>query len=236
MGVQSDMEIIQMVGIQRKYLDTLMISLQECHVAWLQMLQTVNTQQRKLFLQNIEKYIVLSSIMNYSICMYLQHLDKVIARHHDLDIVQQCISILLWSTIHWYCKERNIFSQKAALDYLAAKIKVKPGRQKATKQHHDNTCVRSLPFPPSKPSRVDLFIFIYILLCLYNIFGCLWLAWLASVVEQSFLLHSWGFERRRQQDPMDLIHRQVRNVPFCRLHSMNCTKHPLRFRWALENE
>jgi len=71
MGVQSDMEIIQMVGIQRKYLDTLMISLQECH-------------------------------------------------------------------------ERNIFSQKAALDYLAAKIKVKP-----------------------------------------------------------------GFERRRQQDPMDLIHRQV---------------------------
>lgn len=68
MGVQSDMEIIQMVGIQRKYLDTLMISLQECHVAWLQMLQTVNTQQRKLFLQNIEKYIVLSSIMNYSIC------------------------------------------------------------------------------------------------------------------------------------------------------------------------
>ena len=34
MGAQSDMEIIQMVGIQRKYLDTLMISLQECHVAW----------------------------------------------------------------------------------------------------------------------------------------------------------------------------------------------------------
>ena len=34
MGVQSDMEIVQMVGIERKYLDTLMISLQECHDAW----------------------------------------------------------------------------------------------------------------------------------------------------------------------------------------------------------
>jgi len=49
MGVQSDMEIIQMVGIQRKYLDTLMISLQECHVAWLQMLHTVNTAEKSMF-------------------------------------------------------------------------------------------------------------------------------------------------------------------------------------------
>eukprot|EP00930_Biecheleria_cincta_P046228 TRINITY_DN31884_c0_g1_i1.p1 TRINITY_DN31884_c0_g1~~TRINITY_DN31884_c0_g1_i1.p1 ORF type:complete len:1203 (-),score=178.11 TRINITY_DN31884_c0_g1_i1:56-3379(-) len=31
MGVQSDMEIIQMVGIERKYIETLMISLQELH-------------------------------------------------------------------------------------------------------------------------------------------------------------------------------------------------------------
>ena len=36
MGVQSDMEIVQMVGIQRKYLETLMISLQECHAARLE--------------------------------------------------------------------------------------------------------------------------------------------------------------------------------------------------------
>ncbi|CAE7215078.1 rpc2 [Symbiodinium natans] len=61
MGVQSDMEIIQMVGIQRKYLDTLMISLQECH-------------------------------------------------------------------------EKNVFSQKAALDYLSTKIKVKPGQERRQKQ------------------------------------------------------------------------------------------------------
>eukprot|EP00437_Effrenium_voratum_P024501 CAMPEP_0181418476 /NCGR_PEP_ID=MMETSP1110-20121109/11580_1 /TAXON_ID=174948 /ORGANISM="Symbiodinium sp., Strain CCMP421" /LENGTH=1160 /DNA_ID=CAMNT_0023541467 /DNA_START=61 /DNA_END=3540 /DNA_ORIENTATION=+ len=61
MGVQSDMEIVQMVGIERKYLDTLMISLQECH-------------------------------------------------------------------------ERNIFSQKAALDYLAAKIKVRPGQERRRKE------------------------------------------------------------------------------------------------------
>eukprot|EP00913_Durusdinium_trenchii_P030439 g28514.t1 len=61
MGVQSDMEIVQMVGIQRKYLDTLMITLQECH-------------------------------------------------------------------------ERHIFSQKAALDFLAAKIKVKPGQERRRQQ------------------------------------------------------------------------------------------------------
>ncbi|CAJ1354870.1 unnamed protein product [Effrenium voratum] len=61
MGVQSDMEIVQMVGIERKYLDTLMISLQECH-------------------------------------------------------------------------DRNIFSQKAALDYLAAKIKVRPGQERRRKE------------------------------------------------------------------------------------------------------
>ena len=40
MGVQSDMEIVQMVGIQRKYLDTLMISLQECHAARLKVLES----------------------------------------------------------------------------------------------------------------------------------------------------------------------------------------------------
>ncbi|CAE7731020.1 rpc2, partial [Symbiodinium necroappetens] len=57
MGAQSDMEIIQMVGIQRKYLDTLMISLQECH-------------------------------------------------------------------------EKNVFSQKSALDFLSTKIKIKPGQER----------------------------------------------------------------------------------------------------------
>ena len=42
MGVQSDMEIVQMVGIQRKYLETLMISLQECHAARLEMFVGIN--------------------------------------------------------------------------------------------------------------------------------------------------------------------------------------------------
>lgn len=59
MGVQSDMEIIQMVGIQRKYLDTLMHSLQDVH-------------------------------------------------------------------------EKDIFSQKKALQYLGGKIKTRPGRTSAT--------------------------------------------------------------------------------------------------------
>ncbi|CAE8724246.1 unnamed protein product, partial [Polarella glacialis] len=61
MGVQSDMEIIQMVGIQKKYLETLMPSLQEIH-------------------------------------------------------------------------DKGIFSQKSALEYLANKIKVKPGNERRPKQ------------------------------------------------------------------------------------------------------
>eukprot|EP00931_Biecheleriopsis_adriatica_P063853 TRINITY_DN38747_c0_g1_i1.p1 TRINITY_DN38747_c0_g1~~TRINITY_DN38747_c0_g1_i1.p1 ORF type:complete len:1196 (-),score=225.56 TRINITY_DN38747_c0_g1_i1:24-3611(-) len=71
MGVQSDMEIIQMVGIQRKYLETLMISLQETH-------------------------------------------------------------------------EKQIFSQKAALEYLDKRIKVKPGRERAPKQDPMDVIQRQL--------------------------------------------------------------------------------------------
>jgi len=65
MGVQSDMEIVQMVGIQKKYVETLMVSLQEVH-------------------------------------------------------------------------EKGIFSQKGALEYLASKIKVKPGQERRQRNEADN--------------------------------------------------------------------------------------------------
>lgn len=48
MGVQSDMEIVQMVGIQRKYLETLMISLQECHAARLEIFVGINSVNSNL--------------------------------------------------------------------------------------------------------------------------------------------------------------------------------------------